>query len=104
MTQNAYCSKDNAYLMTENLLYSTKNGTSKSLNNYNFDIASKTGTVNVKNSNLNTDAYCLAYTSNHIISAWLGNYSMDEKHHLCGSNNGGTYTTKIVNKHKQMLV
>lgn len=98
MTQNTYCSKDNAYLMTESLLYSTKNGTSKSLNNYNFDIASKTGTVNVKNSNLNTDAYCLAYTSNHIISAWLGNYSMDEKHHLCGSNNGGTYTTKIVNK------
>ena len=95
-SQTEYCSKDTAYLMTENLIYASKKGTSKLLKNCGYDVASKTGTVNVKNSNLNTDAYSLAYTTKHIISTWLGNYSMDEKYHLNGDNNGGTFATKIV--------
>ena len=95
-SQTTYCSQDTAYLMTENLVYASKNGTSKLLKNIDYSVASKTGTVNVKNSNLNTDSYSLAYTTKHIISTWLGNYSMEEKYHLNGDNNGGTFATKIV--------
>lgn len=95
-SKTRYCSQDNAYLMTENLIYSSKNGTSKKLKNIEYQVASKTGTVNVKNTNYNTDAYSLAYTSEYTISTWLGNYSMDEKFNLNGNNNGGTYATEII--------
>jgi hypothetical protein len=30
------------------------------------------------------------------MSVWLGNYSMDEKYNLDGSNNGGTFATEII--------
>ncbi len=96
MSKSNYCSQDTAYLMTENLIYASKNGTSKKLKNLDFEVASKTGTVNVKNSNYNTDAYSLAYTSKHTTSTWLGNYSMDEKFNLNGNNNGGTFATEII--------
>lgn len=96
MTPHTYCSQDSAYLMTENLMYASKNGTSKKLKNINFEVASKTGTVNVKDSNYNTDAYSLAYTTKHTISTWLGNYTMDKKFNLNGNNNGGTFATEII--------
>ena len=47
---------DTSYLMTEMLNYSVKNGTSKKLSSLQFDIAGKTGTVNVSKTNYNTDA------------------------------------------------
>lgn len=87
---------DTPYLMSEILTYSVKNGTSKKLSKFDFDIAGKTGTVAVKNSNLNTDAYSLAYTSRHTMSVWLGDYTMDERYYLEGGNNGGTYCTQII--------
>ena len=96
MSENNYCSAESAYLMTDTLNYSTKYGTSKKLSNCNYDIAGKTGTVNIKDSNLNTDAYSLAYTSKHTMSVWLGNYSMNEEFNLNGYNNGGTFATEII--------
>ena len=96
LTGTKYCTTDNAYITTNIMQYSVKNGTSKKLSNFKFDIAGKTGTVNVKNSNLNTDAYSLAYTQDHIMSVWLGNYSMDQEYNLEGNNNGGTYATEII--------
>ncbi|MGN0961358.1 MAG: transglycosylase domain-containing protein [Christensenellales bacterium] len=96
LSENTYCSSDNAYLMTNILNYSTRFGTSKKLSSCNYDIAGKTGTVNVKNSNKNTDAYSLAYTSKHTMSVWLGNYSMNGKFNLNGNNNGGTFATEII--------
>ena len=87
---------DTAYLMTEMLTYASKNGTSKKLKNIPFQIASKTGTVNVKGSNYNTDAYSLGYTTTDTICFWLGNYSMDEEYVLNGNNNGGTYATEML--------
>ena len=96
LSESKYCSQESAYLMTEILEYSVINGTSKKLSNLDYEIAGKTGTVNVKNSNKNTDAYSLAYTTAHTMSVWLGNYSMNDKYNLNGSNNGGTYATEII--------
>ena len=95
-TIKEYCSKESAYLMTESLIYSSKSGTSNKLKNLEYNVASKTGTVNIKNTNYNTDAYSLAYTTKHTVSTWFGNYSMDEKFNLKGSNNGGTFATEII--------
>lgn len=89
---------DTSYLMTDILKYSVKNGTSKKLSKFNFDIAGKTGTVAVKDTNLNTDAYSLAYTTKHTMSVWLGNYTMEQEFHLEGKNNGGTYATQIISQ------
>lgn len=96
MTENKVIEPQTAYLMSDIMKYSVENGTSKKLSKFNFDIAGKTGTVSIKNSNNNTDAYSLAYTSSHTMSVWLGNYSMDEKFVLEGKNNGGTYCTQII--------
>lgn len=87
---------DTPYLMTDILKYSVKYGTSKKLSKFKFDVAGKTGTVAVKNSNLNTDAYSLAYTTSHTMSVWMGDYSMDMENYLEGSNNGGTSCTQII--------
>lgn len=95
-TQNTYCSPETSYLMTETLQYAANYGTSKRLKNIPFDIAGKTGTVGIKNSNDNSDVYSLAYTSEDIVCVWMGNYSMDRKYNLCSTNNGGTYVTDMI--------
>ena len=93
---NRVYNTDTAYLMSETLRYATKYGTSKKLSKHNFDIASKTGTVAYSTTNKNTDSYSLAYTTNHTMSVWLGNYSMSKEYMLEGSNNGGTFCTQII--------
>ena len=95
-TETKVYNTDTTYLMTETLKYSVKNGTSKKLSKFDFEIAGKTGTVAYNKTNQNTDAYSLAYTSSHNMCVWLGNYSMDKKFNLEGSNNGGTYATQII--------
>lgn len=89
---------DTAYLMTDLLIDGVKNGTSSRLKHLPYQVAGKTGTVAVKNTNFNSDVYSVAYTSEDIIGVWLGNYTMDEKYNLEGSNNGGTYCTSIINE------
>lgn len=96
LTETKVYDTDTPYLMTDILKYSVKNGTSKKLSKFEFDIAGKTGTVAVKNTNLNADAYSLAYTTEHTMSVWLGDYSMEEDYYLEGNNNGGTYCTQII--------
>lgn len=96
LAESQYCSPDNSYLMTEMLHKATKNGTSKKLKNCDYYIAGKTGTVNSKNSNLNTDAYSLAYTKEHTMSVWFGNYTMAKEYNLDANNNGGTHATEII--------
>lgn len=96
MSVNSVFNDDTAYIMTDILKKSTKVGTSKKLSNIAYDIAGKTGTVAVPNTNFNTDVYSLAYTTEHRFAVWLGNYSMDKKYHLEGCNNGGTFATEIV--------
>ena len=93
----------NCNIIRQQLEYSVKNGTSKKLSNLPYNIAGKTGTVNIKNSNLNSDSYSLAFTSNHTMCVWLGNYSMDDKYNLSGNNNGGTFATEIIKDTFQLI-
>lgn len=96
MTENNYISKENAYLMTKSMQYAVKNGTSKKLQNLPYQVAGKTGTVGLSGSNLNTDAYSLAYTTEDTMCVWLGNYTMKKEYNLSGNNNGGTYATEMI--------
>jgi len=96
MTETKVCSSDTSYLMTNCLVHAVNNGTSKKLSKLPFQVAGKTGTVSLPNSNDNSDAYSLAYTTKNTIAVWLGNYSMDDEFFLSSSNNGGTFCTEII--------
>lgn len=96
LSQNKVYNEDTVYLITNTLEYAVKNGTSKKLSKLPFAVAGKTGTVSVKDTNLNTDAYSLAYTKDHTMCVWFGNYTMKDEYNLDGSNNGGTYASKVI--------
>ncbi len=64
-------SEETAYLMSDVLRTTAKNGTAKKLRSLAYDVAAKTGTVGTANGN--TDAYALSYTNNEVVSVWLGN-------------------------------
>lgn len=67
-----YCfSPETAYLTTDTLKTAAKSGTAKKLRDIPFAVAAKTGTVGTKNGN--TDAYSVAYTTQHTIGCWMGN-------------------------------
>ncbi len=68
--KNRVFSEGASSLMNSMLLETSKSGTAKKLKNYQFDIASKTGTCG--NEDGNTDAYAISYTSEHTIGVWLG--------------------------------
>ena len=89
-------SEETAFLLTDMLKSSTKNGTSARLKDLPFEIAGKTGTVGVKNTNLNTDVWSVAYTTEKTCGIWLGNSTNKKEYMLEGSNNGGTYCTSMV--------
>ncbi|MDE7439110.1 MAG: transglycosylase domain-containing protein, partial [Clostridia bacterium] len=57
-------------LMNEVLIETSKTGTGKKLKEFNFDVATKTGTCG--NQNGNTDAYAVSYTSENCFAVWLG--------------------------------
>lgn len=63
-------SEGTASLINQMLMETSKSGTAKKLRNFNFDVASKTGTCG--NESGNTDAYSVSYTSEHCIAVWLG--------------------------------
>ena len=88
--------EDTAYLMTDMLVEACKTGTSKKLSGLTFDVAGKTGTVAIKGTNFNTDAYSIAYTTSHTMGVWIGNYSNSNEYVLEGKNNGGTYATNMI--------
>lgn len=85
-------SADNAYIMTDMLIETVKNGTARGLQGLNFDIAAKTGTVGDENSN--TDAYNIGYTSKHSFLVWHGNSTGDNAGDLPLAETGGSYVTR----------
>lgn len=89
-------SEDTAYLMHDMLKDGVNNGTSRALKNLPYEVAGKTGTVCVKNSNYNTDAISVAYTSSHTMGVWYGNTSYHDEYKLVSKVNGGTYPTYII--------
>ncbi len=78
-----------AYLITNMLLDSSKKGTAKRLKNFDYQIASKTGTVGQANGSKNLKAYNISYTSNHTILSFVGDSVMPE------NINGATYPTML---------
>lgn len=98
-----YQKKDNkTKVMSENtaqkinniLIETSKTGTAKRLNGLSYDVASKTGTVGKIDSQKNSDAYCISYTTNHTIISHISGNNLSE------SINGSTYPTMI---NKQIL-
>lgn len=75
--------EDTAYLMTDILKDCVKSGTAKKLNQLDFNIASKTGTVGKKT---NTDAWNISYTTNDILGVWIGNVDNSPIENIVGSN------------------
>lgn len=57
-------------LINEMLIETSKSGTAKKLKEFNFDVATKTGTCG--NLEGNTDAYAVSYTSENCFAVWLG--------------------------------
>ena len=89
-------SQETAYLMTEMLISGVKKGTSSRLKGLPYQVAGKTGTVGIKNTNLNSDVWSVAYTSSHTFGIWLGNSTGQKEYMLEGCNNGGTYCTSML--------
>ncbi len=64
-------SEDVCALMNDMLQTAVKEGTAKKLSSLPFPLCAKTGTG--ANENGNTDAYTIAYTSDHTVAVWMGN-------------------------------
>ena len=75
-------SNETAYLMTDVLRTTAKQGTAKKLRSLPCEIAAKTGTVGTANGN--TDAYALSYNKNDVVSVWLGNANNEKIQHTGG--------------------
>lgn len=84
-----------ASLINQMLLQTTKSGTAKKLRNFNFDIASKTGTCG--NDDGNTDAYSINYTSEHCIGVWLGD-RQNKQLNVTGGNNCCELSKQIIER------
>ena len=70
-------------LINEMLIETSKSGTAKKLKDLNFDVATKTGTCG--NSEGNTDAYAVSYTSENCFAVWLGDKD-NERSPITGGN------------------
>lgn len=68
--KNNVFSEGTCSLINEMLINTSKTGTARALQEINFDVAAKTGTCG--NSEGNTDAYAMGYTSRHTFGVWLG--------------------------------
>lgn len=64
-------SDSTAFIINDMLKETVKKGTAKKLSSFPFAICAKTGTNGTKQGNV--DAYCVAYTTEHIIAVRLGN-------------------------------
>lgn len=82
---------DTAELINDMLVRTVSHGTAHALDDTQYMVAAKTGTVG--NKDYHTDAYCIAYTSTHTIGVWAGGK-------MPTTIKGGTLPTAIV---KQLL-
>lgn len=79
-----------AYLMTSMLKETPISGTARKLSGLNYQIAAKTGTVGYSTNDLNSDAWCMSYTSEHTVGVWSGNLHQRPEDRLPGSFTGGS--------------
>ena len=83
-------SDENAYILTNMLCSVAKEGTGHRLNELDFDVACKTGTVSSIDDKSNRDAWICAYTNDIAVSVWMG-YDNSDDGKLKSSVTGGTY-------------
>lgn len=69
-------SEETAYMTTSALISTARYGTAKKLSSLDFEIASKTGTVEAGNGN--ADAYNVSYTTDDCVLFWQGSQRYDE--------------------------
>lgn len=86
-------SPEAAYLMTDMLMSTAKNGTARKLSSLPFEVAAKTGTVGVRNTDCNSDAWNLSYTSANTVCVWYGSVSNARDTLLPRAVTGGSYPT-----------
>lgn len=82
-------------LMNGILKETAKTGTAKKLNGIPFDVAAKTGTCG--NSEGNTDAYTISYTSEHCVGVWLGDKD-NKRLSITGGNDCCNIAKNVLNK------
>ena len=88
-SKNKVMKESTANQITDMLIDTSKSGTAKKLKNFNYQIASKTGTVGKSNSTNNTDAYSISYTSNHTVITYIGDENLPK------NISGSSYPTEI---------
>lgn len=91
---NKVFEKSTCSLINRALINATKTGTAKRLADLTFDVACKTGTCGTKEGN--TDAYSIAYTSQHLIGVWAGDKS-NKKLDITGGGYCCDITKQILN-------
>lgn len=84
-------SSGNAYIITDCLKSTVKDGTLRKLSYFPYEIAGKTGTVAYKNGN--SDSYSASYTTEHTLVVWQGNLENSTENILPNKNMGGSYPT-----------
>ncbi|MBO4570230.1 MAG: hypothetical protein J5689_03355, partial [Clostridia bacterium] len=98
--KNRVMSDATAFLITSLMRDTTLSGTAIRLSDLPFPVYSKTGTVGIKNSSNNSDAYCVSLTNDHTIITWIGAKNSDG---FSASVNGSTYPTTINKKILELL-
>ncbi len=79
MRSSRALSSDAAYLTTSMLVSAVRDGTSRKLNGFSYDIAAKTGTnAGGRNDELNSDAWSLSYTPENTLCVWYGDLIGDK--------------------------
>lgn len=82
-------SEETSYLITDMLLDCAKNGTSKKLSKYNYQLCAKTGTNGSPDGN--SDAWSVSYTSEHTLCVWYGSKNAKMPINVTG----GSYPTLV---------
>ena len=89
-------SPDTAYLTTNMLIETVKNGTAKKLNGFEYQIAAKTGTSQSAISDGNLDAWNISYNTQNTVCVWYGDVINDGISSL--DITGGSLPTLLANK------
>lgn len=79
--------EDGAYITTDMLIKTAKDGTAKKLASIPYQIAAKTGTVNGKGGK-NSDAWCVSYSTKNTVCVWYGGEDYTEEQTISATGGG----------------
>ncbi len=81
-------SQDTAYLMTNMLVNTVKDGTARKLNQFSYEVAAKTGTVSYLNTEKNIDAWNVSFTTENTLCVWYGALLSSEENAITTTGGG----------------